>query len=266
MSAPPPATAGDGAVRLSIDGPVARIVFDRPAARNAMTWRMYEDLADACIKMTAEPGLRVAVLRGAGGQAFVAGTDIEQFRAFTSAEDGIAYEARMERYLGALEALPVPTIAVVEGWAIGGGLALASVCDVRIATPGARFGAPIARTLGNCLSAANLRRLTSVLGTSMVKRMLLLAETPAAEELLATGYVAAVVAPDDLEARITALCERLAGLAPITLKVTKEALRRLSVDPETKDGDLVRAAYGSADFREGVEAFVTKRVPRWRAE
>ncbi len=187
--APP---SDQGTVRFTRDGAVAHLVFDRPAARNAMTWRMYEELAAACAAIAEDRSIRVAVLRGAGGKAFVAGTDIEQFRSFTSGDDGIAYEAAVERYVGALETLPVPTIAVVEGWAVGGGMMLANACDFRLATPGARFGVPIARTLGNCLSANNLRRLTSTLGAPLVRRMLLCAETPPAEEMPA-GYVA--VAP-----------------------------------------------------------------------
>ena len=126
----------DGEVRYSRDGAVATVIFDRPAARNAMTWRMYEQLGEACAQIQKEKGLRVAVLRGAGGKAFIAGTDIAQFQAFRTGEDGIAYEARMETIIGAVEALPVPTLAVIEGFAIGGGLAIAAACDLRIATPG----------------------------------------------------------------------------------------------------------------------------------
>ncbi|HEX6956900.1 MAG TPA: enoyl-CoA hydratase/isomerase family protein [Ferrovibrio sp.] len=254
--------AADGHVRCSIEGPIARLTIDRTAARNAMTWRMYEELAAACASLSGNGGIRVAVLRGAGGKAFIAGTDIEQFRAFASGEDGIAYEKRIEAYISGLQALPFPTIAVVEGWAVGGGLAIANACDIRIATPGSRFGVPIARTLGNCLSAANLRRLTATLGTAVVQRMLLLAEMPTAEEL-PRGYVS-VVAADELDAHIDDLCRRIAGHAPITLRVTKEALRRLATDPNPDDADLIRAAYGSADFREGIEAFSAKRPPHWQ--
>ena len=262
--AKPEAADTEGTVRLVIDGPVARLTFDRPSARNAMTWRMYEELAAACRSIAVNRDIRVAVLRGAGGKAFVAVTDIEQFRAFASGKDGVAYEEKVESFVGALESLTVPTIAVVEGWAVGGGMALANACDFRIATPGARFGVPIARTLGNCLSASNVQRLVTTLGVSLVKRMLLLAEMPVAEKMPA-DYLT-IVAPEDIDAHVEELCAKLIGHAPITLRVTKEMLRRLAHDPDAADADLVRETYGSADFREGVEAFLTKRPPVWRGE
>lgn len=253
-----------GTVRLAIDGAIARITFDRPHARNAMTFPMYEQLAEACARIGADPAIRLAVLRGAGGKAFVAGTDIEQFRAFRSGDDAVAYERKIESYIGGLEALPIPTLAVIEGWAVGGGMAIANACDLRIAAVGARFGVPIARTLGNALSAANLRRLSATLGPAMVKRMLMLAEMPAAEEM-PPGY-AEVVAPEELDAKVEATCRRLLEHAPITLRATKEALRRVALDPRAEGSDLIRAAYGSADFREGIEAFLGHRPPRWRGE
>jgi enoyl-CoA hydratase len=256
----------EGRTHLSVEGAVAHITFDRPAARNAMTWRMYEELAASCEAIAASSGIRVVVLRGAGGKAFVAGTDIEQFRSFRSGEDGVAYEAKVNACIEAVESLPVPTIAVVEGWAVGGGLAIANACDLRVAAPGARFGVPIAATLGNCLSAANIRRLTAALGESLVRRMLLLAEMPSAEDLAPIGYIAAIIESADLDARLEAMCDRLAGHAPLTLKATKTALRRLAVDPEADDRDLIREIYGSTDFREGVDAFLARRRPAWRGE
>jgi enoyl-CoA hydratase/carnithine racemase len=108
-------------------------------------------------------------------KAFIAGTDIAQFQAFRG-DDGIAYEEKMEVILAGVETLPVPTLAVIEGFAIGGGLAIAAACDLRIATPGSRLGVPIARMLGNCLSIADYARLIAALGASRAKRMLLLAE------------------------------------------------------------------------------------------
>ena len=126
----------DGEVRLIRDGAVATILFDRPQARNAMTWRMYEGLASACEQLSRDTGVRVTVLRGVGGKAFIAGTDIAQFQEFRTGEQGVDYEAKMEGYLSGLESLPMPTLAIVEGWAIGGGLAIAACCDLRIAVHG----------------------------------------------------------------------------------------------------------------------------------
>jgi len=250
-----PASSGDGQVRLRIADAVAHVLFDRPWARNAMTWAMYDGLAAACAAINENSCVRVAVLRGAGGKAFVAGTDIAQFRQFANGDDGVAYEARLDGFVDTLERLRVPSIAVVEGFAVGAGLAIANACDIRIAASGARFGVPIARTLGNCLSAANLRRLCVTLGVGWVKRMLLLAEMPSADSLLAIGYLEAVVAQEALDAEVARLCERLRGHAPLTIAATRETLRRLAPAPDVDISDLIRACYGSADFRRGAAAF-----------
>jgi enoyl-CoA hydratase/carnithine racemase len=253
----------DGEVRLIRDGAVATILFDRPQARNAMTWRMYEGLAAACEQLSRDSGVRVTVLRGAGGKAFIAGTDIAQFQEFRTGEQGVDYEAKMEGYLSGLESLPMPTLAIVEGWAIGGGLAIAACCDLRIATTGTKFGVPIARTLGNCLSVANYARLIAALGVARAKRMLLMAENLPAEDALAAGFLMAVVDPAALNQQIAEICERLKGNAPVTLRVTKEAIRRLQQVGLPDGEDLVRACYGSEDFRLGVKSFVEKRSPQW---
>ncbi len=254
----------EGAVHLTIDAGVASVVFDRPAARNAMTWAMYERLNQICEQLAAETSVRVVTFRGAGGQAFVAGTDIEQFRHFRSGEDGVAYEQQIDECIARLESLPMPTVALVEGWAIGGGLAIATACDFRIATPGSRFGVPIARTLGNCLSVANLARLCAVFGIPRVKRMLMLADIVTADEALACGFLAQISEAGEIDTLLASLCERLAALAPVTQRVSKEGLRRLVNHGLPSDADLVRRCYGSDDFREGVSAFVTKRSPAWK--
>lgn len=265
MSAAPSAAPAAGAVHCRIgEGGVAALVFDRPAARNAMTFAMYEQLAAHCERLAREPALRVVTLRGAGGEAFVAGTDIAEFQAFTGADDGVAYERRIDAGVALLEALPMPTVALVEGWAVGGGLALATACDFRLAARGARFGVPIAKTLGNTLSMANLARLSAALGVQRVKRMLLAAELLGADELLAAGYLQAVCEPAALDAEAAGFCARLAALAPVTQRVAKEGLRRLVQHGLPTAEDLVRQAYGSADFAEGVSAFVAKRPPRWQ--
>lgn len=252
-----------GTVRLTIEGPVATVLFDRPAARNAMTWGMYQELAAICERLPREPGVRVACLRGAGGEAFVAGTDIEQFKAF-DAERGVEYERSIDAGLARLAALDIPTVAVIEGWCVGGGLAIATACDIRIGTPSARLGVPIARTLGNCLSSSNITRLIAAFGLPRVQRMLVGAEVLRAEEAQACGYLAEVVAPDAIDAAARSLCERLAALAPVTQAVTKEALRRILRQSVPDTEDLIRRTYGSDDFREGVAAFTEKRPPVWR--
>lgn len=253
-----------GQVHLSIQAGLASVVFDRPQARNAMTWAMYEQLAAICRRLQDDRSVRVVIFRGAGGEAFVAGTDIEQFRAFRSGDDGVAYERRIDHCMGLLEALPMPSVAVIEGWAIGGGLAIATACDFRIATHTARFGVPIARTLGNCLSVANLARLGAAFGFPRVKRMLMLADILAAEEALACGFLNGICEPAELDATVARLIERLAALAPVTQSVVKEGMRRLVAHGLPDGEDLIRLCYGSSDFREGVEAFVAKRSPVWK--
>ncbi|HXV09737.1 MAG TPA: enoyl-CoA hydratase/isomerase family protein [Burkholderiales bacterium] len=256
----------EGATRYERDGVIARITFDRQAARNAMTWAMYDQLAAACGKIAADPEVRVAVFRGAGGKAFVAGTDIGQFQKFKSGEDGIGYESRMADYLTAVEQIRVPTLAVIEGWAIGGGLAIACACDLRIATPGTRFGVPIARTLGNCLSVENYALVVAAFGLSRAKKMLMLAENLTADEAAASGFLSEIVPPEQLDTRAQELCDRLAKNAPITMRVTKESIRRLLHAGLPAGEDLIRECYGSKDFHEGVDAFVAKREPRWTGQ
>ena len=251
----------DGAVHfLKADG-VASVVFDRPQAYNAMTMAMYDQLSAACAEIVADPDLRVATFR-ATGEAFVAGTDIREFLAFDTAEDGIAYEQRIDKVITAIESLPVPTVAVVEGAAMGGGLAIAAACDLRIATPAARFGVPIARTLGNCLSLANTARLVAVLGPARTKRLLLLADSISAEEALSCGFVVKVASREGIDDAVNAMCRQLASHAPITMRVAKESIRRLTGASASGD-DLIRAAYGSSDFRAGVRLFLAKQRPQW---
>ena len=253
----------EGAVHLQRDGAVASVVFDRPEARNAMTWGMYESLVRICGQLRADATVRVVRFQGAGGQAFVAGTDIAQFQAFAGGDDGVAYEQRIDACIGALESLPMPTLAVLEGWAIGGGLAIAAACDFRLATPGTRIGVPIARTLGNCLSMANVARLVAAFGRPRVQRLLLLAELLTADEALACGWLLGVVPPAEVHAAASALCSRLTALAPVTQRTSKEAMNRLLLRDLPDAADLIRACYGSDDFREGVRAFVEKRLPGW---
>lgn len=249
-------------VHYSKTGGIASVVFDRPEARNAMTWAMYGELAAACEAIASDADVRVAVFRGVGG-TFVAGTDIQQFTAFKDGEDGIAYEKRVDAAIDGIERVAKPIIAVVDGFCVGGGLAIASACDFRIASPSARFGVPIARTLGNCLSVGNVARLVAQFGPGRTKRMLMLAEMICAEEALACGFVDVLAAPEDIDARLGDMCKKVLSHAPITMRNAKEAVRRIRTANLPDGSDLIRSAYGSADFKEGVEAFLAKRPPNW---
>jgi len=251
-------------IMVTRDGPVMTLTFNRPEAHNALTWNMYDRLYETCEEVDRDDSVRVLVLRGAGGKAFVAGTDISQFQVFERAEDGIAYERDGDRRMARLEAVRKPVIAQVQGFAVGGGFRITACCDLRIATPESRFGAPIARTLGNCLSMAACARFVDMFGPSRVKELLFTARLLTAEEAHAAGYVQEIVPADQIEARVTALARQIADHAPITLWVTKESIRRLSASrtlPE--DEDLIAATYTSADFREGVRAFLDKRPAQW---
>jgi enoyl-CoA hydratase/carnithine racemase len=254
----------DGTVRYQRRGSVAHVVFDRPAARNALTWSMYEQLATALARLALDTGVRVAVLRGSGG-TFVAGTDIRQFAAFAGGEAGVAYERILDDLIGTLERVRVPTIAVVEGHAAGAGLVIAGACDLRLCTPDARFGVPIARTVGNCLSMRNHARLVRHLGEARTRTLIFTAGFMSAQEARDRDFVLEVVPAEELESRVDDLCGRLVELAPLTLQATKEALLRLG-SGEREGDDLVRQVYGSHDFREGVAAYLAGRTPVWRGQ
>jgi enoyl-CoA hydratase len=248
------------------DGPLATLTFNRPEARNAMTWDMYQALVDACDSADADPAVRVLILRGAGGKAFIAGTDIAQFESFSGQDAGINYERRIDEVLDRLERVTKVTIAQVQGIAAGGGCAIALTCDLRIATPESAFGIPIARTLGNCLSAATLGRLVDLVGPGPIKDMLLTGRFIDAVEAHALGMVTKLESADDLDKTVRDYAARIASHAPLTLYATKEMIRRILADRrlgEGKDRDLIAMCYNSADFREGINAFLSKRSPKW---
>jgi len=239
--------------------------LNRPQARNALTFPMYERLAALCGEIASDPALRALVITGAGDRAFAAGTDISQFRDFRTAEDALAYEARVDRVLTAVEECPKPTVAAIAGACTGGGAAIAAVCDMRLGTADARIGFPIAKTLGNCLSMANYARLAALIGPARVIDLVYTARLMGAEEARSVGLLSEVL-PDHaaLQARAAELAQTLAGHAPLTLRATKEAMRRLRLAARAVEGDdLVAMCFTSADFREGVESFLARRPPRW---
>jgi enoyl-CoA hydratase len=252
-------------VQFASQGGVAFLTFNRPAARNAMTWPMYDALAEACDRVDADERVRVFVLRGAG-EAFVAGTDISQFTSFATADDGIAYERRMDQVIDRLERVAVPTIAQVQGVAAGGGCLIALTCDLRVCSPAARFGVPIARTLGNCLSAANCARLVDLIGPARTKELLFTGRLLDAAEAASLGLVTRMAEPDTMDDAVLELAQAIADNAPLTVRASKEIIRRIALRGGREErfaDDLVAMCYGSQDFREGVTAFLAKRPPRF---
>ena len=247
---------------------IARITFNRPQARNALTFAMYERLAEICEAANSDRGIKVMILTGAGGKAFASGTDISQFRAFKTAQDALDYEARIDRVLGVLESCRVPTIAAIDGACTGGGAGIAAACDLRIGTASARIGFPIARTLGNCLSMSNVSRLTALVGPARTKELIFTARLVDASEAQSLGLLGEVVADAAaLARRADELALLIASHAPLTLETTKEAVRRLRPNLTRDQGqDLILRAYMSEDFREGMDAFLTKRKPVFRGQ
>jgi enoyl-CoA hydratase len=254
-----------GDVLYEIHEGIGRITFNRPQARNAFTFRMYEQLGEICQQAENDSSVKVLLLTGAGEKAFAAGTDISEFKAFSTAEDALNYESRIEHLVSALESSRIPTIAAIAGACTGGGLTIAACCDLRIGAANARFGVPIGRTLGNCLSISNYARLVALVGPSRVKDIIFTARLIDAEEACQIGLLGEVL-PDyaSLQSRASELARTVASQAPLTLRATKEALRRImgKMNPE-EDRELILKCYMSRDFREGMDAFLNKRPPKW---
>jgi len=258
-------TTREPEILFEVKDGIGWVVFNRPDARNAMTFTMYDRLEELCRQINREPSVQVLILRGAGDKAFVAGTDISQFRNFRTAEDAQAYEAKMDRVFDALEDVPVPTIAAIQGACTGGGAGIAAACDLRLGTPSARFGFPIARTLGNTLSTRNFARLAGLIGLARTKDIIFLARLMDAKEMRDVGLLNELTTEDGLYARAEEMAKTLMQHAPITLRTAKQALNSVLRHwaPKATHEHVVQA-YMSEDFKEGVDAFLAKRKPRWR--
>lgn len=248
------------------DGALAFVTFNRPQARNALTWNMYDRLLEFCDRVDAAADVRAVILTGAGEAAFVAGTDIAQFQTFRTPQDALAYEQRIDRVSDRVERVTKPTIAMIRGYCVGGGLALALACDFRYASPDLKMSVPIARTLGNCLSMSNYARVVDLVGPAKAKELVMLAATLDAADAQHLGLVSDVVPADRLERRVREVAQTLAGLAPLTLRATKEAIRRIQARrriDSTEGEDLIVSCYMSDDFRGAVAAFLEKRPYTW---
>lgn len=254
----------DDELQFHQEGDIGFITFNRPQARNALTFEMYESLAEICNKVNDKTlNVRSLIITGAGEKAFAAGTDISRFRGFRTREDALGYERTMDRVLGVLESVPVPVVAAIRGACTGGGAAIAACCDIRIASDDIKYGFPIARTLGNCLSVGNLSRLVGLMGAARTKEILLTSRLIKSEEALRINLVNEIV--EDPMARAKELCELMSAQAPLTIAASKEGLRRLrDIAATIEDDDLIVQCYTSEDFREGMDAFLSKRSPQWK--
>src|SRR5919197_3719486 len=206
---------------------IGQVTFNRPQARNALTFEMYERLAQICEHANDDLSIKVLVFRGAGDKAFASGTDINQFRAFKTPEHALEYESRIDRVLTSLESCRVPTIAAITGACTGGGAGIAACCDLRIGTKATRIGFPIARTLGNCLSMSNISRLTALIGPARVKDLIFTARLIVAEEAASLGLLNEVVEDvSALQRRGGELATFILRYAPLPLRATQQAPAR----------------------------------------
>lgn len=264
MSAAEVGRTGRDELLVSVEGSTLTVTFNRPDRHNAMTWAMYDGLVEACERVDQDDRIRTMVLAGAGQKAFVAGTDIGQFADFGGGADGVAYERRVGAILDRLARVEKPTVAAVRGHCVGAGIALAAACDLRVATPSARFGVPIARTLGNCLAPGTQALLLHHLGPGRTMDLLLTARMLSADEASTAGFVTRLVGEDELESATRDLTERLAGHAPLAMWAAKTVTRRLLAADLPDAEDVVERVYSSSDFREGVAGFTEGRRPNWR--
>ncbi|MEX0426828.1 enoyl-CoA hydratase-related protein [Nocardioides sp. DS6] len=251
-------------LRIERRAGVVRVTFERPHRHNAFTQAMYAALHDLCDELAADESTRVLVLQGAGGRAFAAGNEISDFLS----QDAVAYEDWIRELLQKLYALPQVTIAAVDGVCVGGGLAVATHCDLRVATAHSRFGYPIAKTLGNALAAPIVYRCAGVFGEPLTREMLLAARLVGADRAYAVGALTAVAADTAaLDEEVAALVDGILPLSRVTIGAAKSQLAARSAALEAApegDEELLRDVYTGPDFTEGVRAFLAKEKPAFR--
>ncbi len=259
-------TQSQGSVDLRVNNGVAWVTFNRPESRNAMTWTMYNRLHELSLELNDDDDVRVVVFQGCGGDAFVAGTDIKQFAAFETDTDSIEYERRIDTIISAIEDLSKPTIALIEGFCVGGGAVIALACDFRYCTPSLKFGIPIANTLGNCLSISNVTRLIDIIGPSRTKALLMTARMTMADEALRIGLVNELYSADEISEQVEQQAQKFAERAPLTVKAAKEVVNRILEErrpPADASDDWIKTCYGSDDFKAAVNKFINKTPFQW---
>ena len=241
------------------DGAIGTLIIDNPTRRNAMTADMYSAVPVAVDELLADPDVRVIVLRGAGDKAFGAGSDISEFPARRLGDQAAAYDDAEHAAWDALAAIPIPVLAAIHGPCMGGGIAMALHCDVRVAADDATFSVPPAR-LGLAYPQGALNRLIELVGPAQAKLLLYSARVFGATEAASIGLVQQVVPKAELDEHTVKLATGISRLAPLTHRATKLSVDSFH-DPTKADAAAAarRDCYGSADFREGVQAFLDKR-------
>lgn len=255
-----------GRIAVETRGALGFLSFDHPERHNAISIEMWRAIPDAAAQLAADSTVRVVILRGAGDAAFVAGADISEFGLARSGENREAYDRDNQRAYAAIEAIDKPVIAMIHGFCVGGGVGLALAADLRYGADDARMGVPPAR-LGLGYSVSGIAKLVQMLGQARAMEVLYTAKRFTAPAALQMGLLNGVYPKPELEREVLALAETIAGNAPLTLRSIKLAVREL-MRPESQR-DLARAqaavdaCYSSADYREGIAAFMEKRAPRF---
>ncbi len=251
-------------------GSVGTLVIDNPGKRNAMNAAMYLAVPDAVSSLAAEPDLRCVVLRGAGNDAFSAGSDITEFPRRRTGKNAIGYDNAEHLAWAALAAIDVPVIAAIHGPCRGGGIAMALHADLRIAADDSSFAVPPA-SLGIAYPPEATRRLVALVGPAVAKQLLFTAKVLDATEAHRVGFVQEVLPPADLDDQVARITRRIARLAPLSIRASKHTIDSITADGQ--DGTSISAddmaasvalCYQSDDFREGVQAFMEKRRPHFR--
>lgn len=246
-------------------GPIGYIVFNNPSKLNAISLEMWEGLGDAVASFDADNEVRVIVVSGAGGKAFVAGADVSRYEEERMGDGAQEHYARTgERALRLLYDTPKATIAAIDGYCIGGGISVAVSCDLRLATPTSTFAQPAMR-YGIGYRYKSLRRVSDLIGPAATKELLIGGKTFDAVTACAKGLVGEVLAQEGFAAAIDQMAQKIAAGAPLTLRQVKHAIAQIVRDPADRELDeseaLFLACYASQDYREGIRAFAEKRKP-----
>ena len=260
----------DQKILSRVEGEVATLTFNNPERHNAMSLEMWQAGTTALVALIDDPAVRVIVLTGAGGKAFVSGADISKFESERASADGIAtYNAAVERFSKILYDCPQPTIAMIRGYCIGGGIGIAVCCDLRVATENSRFGVPAAK-LGLGYGMESLRRLMQLIGPQFTAEMLFTARQFNATEAAQTGLINRVLPDSEIESYVADMAQTIAGNAPLTIRAAKRIIRELLRDGVVRDtrkcDSLVDACFESEDYREGRRAFLEKRKPVFKGK